>query len=156
SGLLSANLRYQTVAAQPTPKSILQGSVDVRGLDLSAASLGRDHLRLAALQVPCQITWQGKQVDVEQLGIQCDVGQLNLNGQTTLPDNLTIRPLADWLRESFALGAELDLAKLAKLLPDTLHVRQDVRLTSGNVKLTLASGADGATHRWTGRLQTSN
>jgi translocation and assembly module TamB len=135
---------------------MLQGSINVSGLDLSAAPLGRDHLRLNVLQIPCQITWQGKQVDVQQLGIQCDVGQLNLSGQTSLPDNIAARPLGDWLRETFSLGADLDLAKLAKLLPETLHVRQQVRLTSGNIKLAVASGADGGTHRWSGQLQASN
>ncbi len=156
SGVLSANLRYQTVAAQPTPKSLLQGSVDVRGLDLSAPSLRSDHLRLAVLQVPCQITWQGKQVDVQQLGIQCDVGQVSLSGQTTLPDKIAVRSLADWLRETFSLDADLDLAKLARLLPETLHVREQVSVTSGNVHLTLASGTDSGAHRWTGQLRASN
>ena len=156
SGLLSANLKYQTVAAQPAPKSLLQGSLDLRGLDLSAASLRRDHLKLAVLQVPCQITWQGKQIDIEQLGIQCDVGQVSLSGQTTLPDKIAARSLADWLRETFSLDADLDLAKLARLLPDTLHVREQVSVTSGNIHLNLASGTASGAHRWTGQFKASN
>ncbi len=90
------------------------------------------------------------------MGIQCDVGQVSLSGQTTLPDKIAARSLADWLRETFSLDADLDLAKLARLLPDTLHVREQVSVTSGNIHLNLASGTASGAHRWTGQFKASN
>ncbi|HEV3418625.1 MAG TPA: DUF748 domain-containing protein, partial [Pirellulales bacterium] len=156
TGRLSANLQYQTAAAQADAKTLLAGQAQVDGLNLSAAALGADRLHLDSLQVPCRIAWQGRQIDVQQLGIRCDVGQLAISGQTTLPDNVTARSFADWLHESFTVQGELDLAQLAKLLPATLHVRQGIQIVSGDVKLALASDASGGSHRWSGQLQASN
>ena len=113
-------------------------------------------MRLDQLRVPCRIAWHGRQIDVQQLGIACDVGQLAIAGQTTLPDKVTARSLGDWLHESFTVQGELDLARLARLLPQTLHVRQGIAITSGNVRLALASSADGSLHRWSGQLQATN
>jgi hypothetical protein len=148
-------LQYQIAAAQADAKTLLAGQVQVDGLNLSAAALGADRLHLDSLQVPCRIAWQGRQIDVEQLGIRCDVGEFSITGQTTLPDNVTARSFAEWLHESFAVQGELDLAQLAKLLPETLHVRQGIQINSGDVKLALASDGGGS-HRWSGQLQASN
>lgn len=156
TGLLSGKLQYSAVPAAPEPKTIVAGQIRVDGLNLSAAPLGGDRLRLAVLQVPCQITWQGRQVDIQQLGIECDVGRLAINGQSILPEQAGSRTLADWLRESFTVEGELDLARLARLLPETLHVRQDIQIKSGNVKLAAASATTSGAHRWTGQLLASN
>ena len=167
AGQLSADLQYRTAAAGPAAKTTLAGQVRIEGLNLTAAAFGADRLQLQLLQIPCQIAWQGRQIDIDQLGVTCDVGQLAITGQTTLPDNLTSRSLGGWLQESFTLQGELDLARLAKLLPNTLHVRQGLQITSGDIKLALTSGtgngavkgtgggaaksADSGSHRWSGR-----
>ncbi len=156
AGLLSGKLQYSTVAATPEPKSVVTGQIRIDNLDLAAPALGRDRLRLAALQVPCLISWQGRQVTVDQFGVECDVGRLAISGQTTLPEQPTKRSPADWLRESFTIDGDLDLARLGRLLPETLHVRQDIQLTSGNIKLAAMSSGPTGSHHWTGQLLASN
>jgi translocation and assembly module TamB len=161
SGLLSGKLQYSTEPAASNapgaePKTVVAGQVRVDGLDLSAAALGGDRLRLAVLQVPCQIAWQGRQIDIQQLAIECDVGRLSVTGATTWPDTAAKRSLANWLRESFTVEGNLDVARLARLLPETLHVRQDIQINSGTVQLALSSAGNSGSHRWTGQLQTSN
>ncbi len=154
AGLLSADFQYR-IGAADAPRQ-LQGQFQIDQLALSAAPLGKDVLRLASLKLPCQVSWLGREIDLKQLGIACDVGAIAVSGHTTLPENSSTRTLAQWLRESFDVKGNLDLAKLAALLPDTLHVRQSARITSGAVQLALSSvQADGA-HRWTGQMMTSN
>jgi hypothetical protein len=90
------------------------------------------------------------------LGVDCDVGRLAVSGSTTWPETAASRPLAEWLRQSFNVQGELDLARLARLLPQTLHMRQDIEINSGTAKLSLASADRGGSHRWTGQLLASN
>jgi hypothetical protein len=161
SGVLSGSLQYSTGAvanstAMQDQTALVSGQIRIDQLDVTARPLGGDHLRLAALQVPCEIAWHADQLVVRRLGVDCDVGRLAISGSTTWPAAAASRPLAEWLRQSFNVEGELDLARLARLLPQTLHVRQDIAITSGGVKLSLASTGDSNSHRWTGQLQASN
>lgn len=161
SGLLSGSLKYSTEtaangAAIQTPTTLIAGQVRVDQLDVTAPALGGDHLRLTAFQMPCEIVCQGQQITVRQLGVDCDVGRLSVSGSTTWPATGASRTIAEWLRQSFNVQGELDLAHLARLLPQTLHVRQDIAITSGGVSVSLASTGDAKLHRWTGQLQASN
>ena len=179
AGQLSGNLHYTVTPGTPDETSLLQGELRIDGLDLAAAAIGPDRLRLNSIATPCRVAWQGRKIDVQQLGIDCDVGSLAVTGQATAPDNIAARSVVEWLHENFSVQGDLDLAKLARLLPATLHIQQGTQITSGDVKLAITSasddtavdvgrsaspsnaGADGlaahpTTHRWTGQIQTGN
>ncbi len=129
-----------------------EGDVLVNDLQVAAPVLGEDRIALKQLHVPCQFALEGRQLSVERLDVECDLGQLGIQGKLgkelakgeAYPSALAHQPLR--------VKGRLDLVRLAEMLPGTLHLRDDTRLTSGEIELTLeSSGADGA-YRWQGRL----
>ena len=65
--------------------------------------------------------------------------------------------LAGHLAQSaFTAEGQLDLVKLAALLPKTLHLREGTQITSGDVRLNLANKPDGSGQTWEGRLVAGN
>ncbi len=117
NGQLSGNLNYAITPGKPDDTSLLQGELHIDGLNLSAAVLGSDRLHLDSMRAPCRVSWQGRQINLQQLELDCDVGSLAITGQTTAPENPAARTFAEWLHESFSVQGDLDLSKLARLLP---------------------------------------
>src|SRR5262249_14925072 len=51
---------------------------------------------------------------------------------------------------------DLDLARLANILPQTLHLQKDMRVTDGRLHLDLTAQSRDQQRYWSGRLDTSN
>jgi hypothetical protein len=149
SGQLSANLQYLPGATDST--KLLQGSIEATDFTLTAPALGADQIHLAKLSMPCKVNWKSTQLNVEQLGVTCDVADVELTGQIALPLKANLSP-ADLLSQTYNVQGQLDLAKLAKLLPATLHVRAGTQVTDGQVKLAIDSATADAGHRWNAQL----
>jgi hypothetical protein len=145
AGQLSANLQFLPGGTGSANR--LQGDIQASDFTLTATPLGTDQVHFAQLHVPCKLSWQASQLDVEQLAVTCDAGDVQLIGQIPLPLN-SAASLTDWLSQTYTVQGQIDLAKLAKLLPATLHVRPGTQVTSGQVKLAIESTAADAGHHW--------
>jgi hypothetical protein len=138
------------------PRGDLKGQLTVQvtttGLELDAPALGDDHLRIARLELPAQAVWQGGQLTVENAQLNCDLGQLAFVG--------TVDPSADLLagvtQHDSQIRGRVDLARLAAALPNTIHLRDQTTVTSGEASFDLATahGENGLT--WQGNVETSD
>jgi hypothetical protein len=141
-------------------RRIVSGQVSARQLMAAGPWFGADALRLARVDLPCQITWEGNQLLVNRLVATCDVGQISCQGSISNADRLlggattwqAIRTIGHGTTE---IAGQIDLARLAQLLPQTLRVRGDTQLTSGLLNLQLSSRAQGEASVWQGRLEAS-
>jgi hypothetical protein len=135
----------------------VQTQTQAEGLSLIAPQLGNDVLRLESLQLPCRIVCTPQELSIEKFAATCDVGKLELDGrlQVDLRDGLP-RGLAAALRQhTYQLRGELDLARLAMLLPGTMRVRADTQITSGKVDLLVSRRAAGDVAHWNVQVQTT-
>ncbi|MBX3412353.1 MAG: DUF748 domain-containing protein [Pirellulales bacterium] len=150
------NVALQTSYAPADDKSAARTSVRGRmvadQLALATPALGHDRLQLARLEVPCQLDWNGDQLRVDQLAAACDLGQASFQGTVDTARGL----MASLTSQPYSVDAQVDLARLAKALPETVRLRQDTQISSGVVQLQLQStpGAEGLT--WNGHLVTTN
>lgn len=153
AGIASSTLHCewtpQGVGGQPTTK--IEGNVHADDLVVAGPWLGNDRLQLASLEVPCRISQEGSQVQVSQLDMNCDVGQVNYQGTIDTADGL----LASLGSEDYKLDGKLDLARLSQMLPETLRVREGTKITQGDVTIQLVSAQKSETGKWTGRIETS-
>ena len=137
----------------------LQGGIVASGLQFKAAPLGGDTLQLQEFNVPFQAAWQGPVAEAE-LQARCDLGHCSLLGEADL-EQLFSQPAGatDWrqLAATAALTAngELDLVRLATLLPDTLNLRAGTRVDEGRVQFRLANDQEGAQKLWRASLETT-
>ncbi len=124
NGQVTANVDYGWGQGAGHNERSLQGEMAVTNLDLAAAALGADRFQLASLRVPCQVTQAGATLKIQQLAIESDIGQMAASGQARLDDLSRPDMMKTLAHETFQLSGQLDLAQLARLLPNTLRIRQ--------------------------------
>jgi hypothetical protein len=130
-------------------RTAVDGRADVAGLDMAGPWLGADRVRLQRAELPCKLELAAGELRIESVSLTCDVGTLSAAGVVN-PDEPAEKLLA---RPGLKLAADIDLAKLAKVLPRLLRVREGTELREGRVNLHLASrpGPDGTTWEATAR-----
>jgi hypothetical protein len=135
----------------------VQGDTGAEQLRLNGP-LGHDELRLASLKAPCRASLDGRKLKIEKFAIDCDIGQAEFVG----PANLTLDALSPaklWetlASETYEFTGEVDLARVASLLPATIRIREETRITAGRITWQLSSRLDDGRARWQGRLESSN
>jgi hypothetical protein len=159
---IGGNLPGQAVAGQnqtgqnSAPPIQISGTIGLDNVTASGGPLGSDHLTLTRVNMPCKLAFQNQQIDIAQLGLTSELGQLNVTGSIALPEQANSETAADWAHSTLNLDGKLDVAKLAAQLPSTLHIRAGTQITSGQVRLAVASKPDGAGQIWSGQLAASD
>ncbi len=152
-GRLNAQLKLHPSDGQPgSPDVRLEGSVSVQALALSDPLLGPDVLRLPRVEAPCRIALDGSRLTIEQLEIQSEIGKASLAGTMDMAKD----PRDALLQPGHRIEAEVNLARLAGLLPNTLHLTKDTRIQAGTLSLHLRSTVRGDGLLWQGDLHTSD
>lgn len=130
-------------------RTSIEGRAAVDGLDLAGPWLGADRVRLHRAEMPCKFELVAGELRVESADLTCDVGTLSTAGVVN-PDEPAAKLLA---RPGLRLAADIDLAKLASVLPRLLRMREGTELREGRVSVRLASrpGPDGTTWDATAR-----
>jgi hypothetical protein len=126
------------------------GRARVTGLSLGGAWLNGDVLRLASVDLPVRLAYTDGKLTVEHASLTCDAGTASFAGTVNAAALDTV-----FDRAGLSLDADVDVAKVAALLPRLLRVRSGTELTGGRViaKLSSVAGADGPT--WAGSLNTT-
>lgn len=121
--------------------------------------LGSDQLHIETLAGHGAVAWNDRRLAVQGVEAECELGRLQAHGTAdwrTLKEHphWTGR-LAAWSDDS-RLSGELDLARLARVLPHTLRIREQTRITSGVISANLSCQKAGEERRWQGVLSTAN
>jgi translocation and assembly module TamB len=156
SGRLSARLGGAWGQLAEGGETSVSGEALITELDFAAAALGTDHIQIDRVEVPCHIVQTGDLVQFEQLAIHCDLGNLSLAGSAKTSDFSAADKLSALAHENYELKANVDLARLAGLLRETLHIRAGTEITSGQVALVVASRQQPSGMSWTGHVDASH
>lgn len=122
-------------------------------LTLGGPPLNGDVIRLAHLQGSSTLGGRLNDLRIDTLSADCELGKVSV--ACTLPlaslsagDSPSgAGPLGSALRGQAAeMTADLDLARLAQMLPRCLHIRRDMQIVSGRVQMSLSDrpAPDGA------------
>ncbi|MGF1579500.1 MAG: DUF748 domain-containing protein [Gemmataceae bacterium] len=153
AGRLTANLNgtWRQDWRQPW-KGLGKGNVAVDDLELQTTDLGEDRLRLKSVVIPCRIEFEGDHVILREFRCECDVGNVDCRGAFELSD-----PVESVLSNNGTkLSGEIDLAQLARRLPNTLQIRKSMNITSGKAKLAIQSRSSPNRTVWEGRFMTQH
>jgi len=136
TGQLSSSLRASWGGTGG--KNAVQADVNLEGFSLGMPTLQGDVVQIDRFHGGGQVSWQADRVEIEKATVDCDLGSLSADGTLLLGEKGGFS-LATLLQQRYEIGGRLDLARLAQLLPNTLHLRREVQVTSGQVGLSLAS-----------------
>jgi hypothetical protein len=132
--------------------SELAGRVGVSDLVLAGPWLGADQLRLARVETPCRLVLEGSRVRIDEAALKCDVGSAAVRG--TFDPTQDLAALLE--QPGMHLAFDVDLAKLAALLPHTLRLQKDTQIHAGRLSGKIDSVARAGGVVWEGMLNTSD
>ena len=122
----------------------IAGDVSSSGLLVSGPWLGTDELRTDELKSKAKIVLADGEAHVENLSVTSELGKASVIGRLPLE-------VPDWqelAREDLTIRGNVDLVRLAKLLPDTLRIREGTEITEGNVRWFATSYAGPKGRTW--------
>lgn len=136
-------------------KNTLQADISADGFSLITPSLKNDLVQLEQLHGACLVSWQADRLDIEKTTLDCDVGSASLVSTLRL-DQANSISTDSLLRQQHDLKGQVDLARLARILPATLRLRDQVEIRSGQVQVALSSQPGQQGMKWHGQLDAAN
>lgn len=148
---VSGDLHCQFTGNWEKSKGVLEGKLETEQLYLAGSWLGNDRLRLRKLELPCRVRLDDSIVHVERGELTCDLGKATVNGSFD-----TSKHLLDSLqRPGYRVGVDVDLARLAQMLPGILHIQEGTEILEGRVTLDVQSKTHSKGIAWNGKLHTA-
>ncbi|MBL7037733.1 MAG: hypothetical protein ISR77_03835 [Pirellulaceae bacterium] len=118
-----------------------------------------DRLQTALLNCSGQIEADSSHWRISNLAIDSDFGRLQATGTVPAESVASGKIWADMLgelqKEDIQINGDIDAAKLAGMMPLTLRIRDNTKITSGKLQLSLSSKSTGAPS-FTARLEAEN
>jgi hypothetical protein len=133
-----------TISESTSPIDLsTNGLFAIDALDVNAAVLNGDRLRLQRVELPWQIVSGATGMAVEDLRLRSDIGQLAVRGTLDSAAFSRAPSLRDALLDAAArhdaeIRGSIDLARLAAMMPHALKIRRDTTITTGLVKFAAA------------------
>lgn len=129
----------------------INADMNLESLLLTTPALETDRVALERLHAVGEATWTDKQVEIANTSLDCDVGSIRFSGVIPFgEEGVSLESLA---RRRQQLDGRIDLARLARLLPATLHLRQGMRIDSGQVEINVASSPSDRGTVWSGQVK---
>ncbi|HEY3395359.1 MAG TPA: hypothetical protein VGK58_21840 [Lacipirellulaceae bacterium] len=163
SGILSGQgaAAWSAASASTVPNDIsTSGLLTIDRLDASAPFFNGDRIRLTRVELPWQLAAQPARLTIQDLQLRCDAARVGVRGSVDTTGlaqspSLTAAVSNAAAQHNLEMRGALDLAKLAALLPKTLRIRDDTKITSGTLDLAGHCQPAGAGQRIAASLRTS-
>ncbi len=136
--------------------SFVQADAVAADLFLSSTALGDDALRFQKVNLTARIDGSADEWNVQKAELVCDVGGLAALGKFKFDAKRQATDYLTYLRQSFEVQGGFDVARLAAMLPNALHVRKETKIVSGQVQLALRSQPGESGGSWTLDAQAAN
>ncbi|MDY0165663.1 MAG: hypothetical protein RBS80_03920 [Thermoguttaceae bacterium] len=153
-GLLTADVDAE-LGGGDAPQRRVKAKASARDFQLAAAALGHDRIELAQLSLDAEALSRGKELVISPSTIQCDLGQVVLAGSVDLSEKSRQAMPGALAGQTLEIEGSVDLARLAAMLPATLQLRPEMKVTSGHVQMALKSERGEAGMIWQGQLASS-
>ncbi len=133
-----------------------QADMKTRGFTLKGEALKDERISLNQFELVVRAEGKGRIVEIPRAQINSELGQIDLSGSMDLAAFETSALTDALLAQQGELRGELDLARLAALLPGTLRIRPETKLTSGKVEMSLQSRRGEQGMQWVASAHAAN
>jgi|GEM_PF-4440825 len=138
--------------ASEAPAFDLKGHVSLDRFTLAGPWLAGDRLDLERVEIPCQVSCTGDEIDIKSFEIKSDLCHVTLAGKFASTDDA----LTALRQASYDVNAEIDFARLAAAMPNLIRLRDDTQIVAGRVKLHLLSTPGSTGSHWQGSVGTTD
>lgn len=158
TGVLVSDLSAEWTTGDEVLLFKLGGGLNATNFSLAApAWLGQDRFRLEYLTHRGQIEYELGELHLTEWKLQSDVLTCDAHGKLNLPELLKVGngPTSEIPVEDFHVSGEINVARIAKMLPQTLRLRDGLEIQTGKVLLALDTNTQNAEQQLTGKISTS-
>ncbi|REJ66590.1 MAG: DUF748 domain-containing protein [Planctomycetota bacterium] len=154
---IDVELQNRTASDDQEPGLFVKGKLTGAEMQFASESLlAGDVVRLERLALDVESELREDTLTLQQCTIDSDVGRLTATGSFDL-GRLSEGDLGGLLEdEEYEATGQIDLAKLANMIPSLLKVRPGTEFTSGELTVRAASMRVGTARRWQGGVETTN
>ncbi|MEX2185459.1 MAG: hypothetical protein WD875_01640 [Pirellulales bacterium] len=156
SGRLTTDMAAQWPMGDDAGAYAICGTQSIETLRFRSAALGNDELRLIKAEGPFDVRWDGRQLDVKPTSLTCDVGRIAVQGVAPVEHLAAASLIAALATASLESSADVDLARVAAMLPETLRVRPGTRIVGGKLEARLGRRADTSGQTSVGSIDITN
>lgn len=155
---MNADASWKPVPSSKTPE--LTATAVVRTDDLQLVDkplLGDDVLRLATVYLNIDASIVDSIVRLQKCDFRSDFGAATLSTVANVSEFGNPNAIIAAIRkQQLTTAGQIDVAALSRTLPNTMKIRDDVQLASGQFGWNIQSEVGNAQTRWTGAFNTSN
>ena len=134
----------------PTGTTV-KGWARAEELEVRAAALGNEPIRLAFAELPVDMDITDKALSIRKFALTSNVGNASVEG--------TLKPEASFAELSrdahIKLDADIDLAKLIQTSPQFFQLKPGTQLSEGRMTVHLDRGNDPTQAQWQGNINTT-
>ena len=123
---------------------------------VSPEYLQNDQITLERLAANGQIQFASNAIQAVNFETNADFGSVTSNGQIDLAQLATLAAPDEASPEEFTAHGEVELAKIARMLPETLGLHQDLTVESGKVTFDVSTRAESGVRRLIVDTQAAN
>ncbi len=125
----------------------VEGDLRIDNFAATSPRLGSERIAFDSVRLPFRVQSEGSKIAVELAKLTCPVAEVTFVGTI---DTADMESLAQ--QPGVNASLQLDVAKLAKLVPKSMQLKPGTELSDGRVEVHLASKAGGV---WNGQFKAS-
>jgi hypothetical protein len=149
-----AAARSGDATAEALAGQAVRGQIALTNLMIAGGPIGADVARVADLTIQSDLELADQQARVKQLTVDCEVGRVVMRGELDLALDAAQSTLDALARDPYTIKGQVDLARLARMLPKTLRIRDETQIRGGTVQWQLVSEPTKEGHNWNARFET--
>lgn len=138
SGRCTGSLSCRWDHAGPGRRVLLEGKLRAEEMRFALPALGRDRPALAWVEASGRLLWQEGRLECQRVAVECEAGRLAMTGTLDWGEQYARQWGAGLLRQVCEVRGEVDLARLAAMLPGTLRIQKGTQVTSGQLRFEYA------------------
>ena len=114
----------------------LKGRTDLAGFALFGGPLGKDRLDLGTVEIPHDLLLSGNRIDIRDLQLKTALAQVQIQGSAVAGRHGWLR-LEEYEKLDLAGTLNMEAARIAMMLPNTLKLRKGLTLLDGRLEATV-------------------
>ena len=160
SGRCTGAFSCQWDHTAPADRMLIEGKLRAEEVRLAMPALGADRPTLAWLDASGRLLWQDGRLECQRMLLECEAGQLAMTGAVDWAGQAARAPGSTLLHQVCEIRGQVDLARLAAMLPSTLRIQKGTQITSGQLQVQYSGRRQRQGNfegmAWQARLEASN
>lgn len=160
SGRCTGAFSCQWDHGTPGGRVWVEGKLRAEEVRLALPALGADRPTLAWLDASGRFLWQNGRLECQRISLECEAGQVAMTGTLDWAGQAARPPGTTLLHQVCEVRGQVDLPRLAAMLPSTLRIQKGTQVTSGQLQFQYSGRRQRQGNfegmAWQARLEASN